>query len=136
MTKRQRRRSTMQKRLLSAAMTVALITTLLPAAAYENGNMPNVKAAESVTLQNPRIVPDDSMEAGQRATWDCVWFGSYPQADELQCSAACAVEAGKSDWLDDKAKWDKYKKNVDNLQKNKGRYGLLKNTRPPGECYP
>ena len=32
-------------------------------------------------LSNPRIEKDDSMTAGQKVTWDCVWFGSYPQAE-------------------------------------------------------
>ena len=32
-------------------------------------------------LSNPRIETDDSMTAGQKVTWDCVWFGSYPQAE-------------------------------------------------------
>lgn len=32
-------------------------------------------------LSNPRIEKDKSMQAGQRVTWDCVWFGSYPQAE-------------------------------------------------------
>ena len=32
-------------------------------------------------LSNPRIIPDNSMKAGQNVTWDCIWFGSYPQAE-------------------------------------------------------
>ncbi len=32
-------------------------------------------------LSNPRIEKDSSMTAGQKVTWDCVWFGSYPQAE-------------------------------------------------------
>lgn len=38
----------------------------------------NVTASD---LKNPIIEPDDSMEAGQKVTWDCIWFGSYPQAE-------------------------------------------------------
>lgn len=37
-------------------------------------------------LTNPRIVKDDSMEAGQKVTWDCIWFGSYPQAEVVPSS--------------------------------------------------
>ncbi len=33
------------------------------------------------TITNPRIVKDDSMQAGQKVTWDCIWFGSYPQSE-------------------------------------------------------
>lgn len=32
-------------------------------------------------LRNPTIEIDSSMTAGQNVTWDCVWFGSYPQAE-------------------------------------------------------
>ena len=42
---------------------------------------PKQAAAEENILSNPRIVPDNSMEAGQNVTWDCIWFGSYPQAE-------------------------------------------------------
>ena len=41
--------------------------------------LPKVNAAENIS--NPRIVKDSSMEAGQRVTWDCVYFGSYPQSE-------------------------------------------------------
>ena len=41
--------------------------------------VPKVKAAESIS--NPRIVEDSSMDAGQKVTWDCIWFGSYPQSE-------------------------------------------------------
>lgn len=45
----------------------------------------NVKGA--VTLENPKIEKDNSMQAGQKVTWDCIWFGSYPQS-EVNKSAA------------------------------------------------
>lgn len=32
-------------------------------------------------LNNPVIVEDPDMIADQKVTWDCVWFGSYPQAE-------------------------------------------------------
>ena len=32
------------------------------------------------TLKNPRIVEDETMASGQKVTWDCVWFGNYPQS--------------------------------------------------------
>ena len=34
-----------------------------------------------ISLNNPKIVTDSGMKAGQKVTWDCVWFGSYPQAE-------------------------------------------------------
>ena len=41
--------------------------------------LPKVNAAEGIS--NPRIVKDSSMDAGQKVTWDCVYFGSYPQSE-------------------------------------------------------
>ncbi|MFR4682748.1 MAG: DUF6273 domain-containing protein, partial [Anaerobutyricum hallii] len=41
--------------------------------------LPKVNAAENI--RNPRIVEDSSMDAGQKVTWDCVYFGSYPQSE-------------------------------------------------------
>ena len=38
-----------------------------------------VNAAENI--RNPRIVKDSSMDAGQKVTWDCVYFGKYPQSE-------------------------------------------------------
>lgn len=49
-------------------------------------NMGKVQAA--TTLQNPRIVKDSSMDAVQRVTWDCVWFGSYPQSEVTEKDGA------------------------------------------------
>ena len=41
--------------------------------------LPKVNAAENI--RNPRIVKDSSMDAGQKVTWDCVYFGKYPQSE-------------------------------------------------------
>ena len=69
------------KRGLAAVLAISLALAPLPAAIPE-GAAGKTKATD-VTLQNPRIVTDDSMEAGQKVTWDCVWFGSYPQAEVI-----------------------------------------------------
>ena len=47
------------------------------------GETPEPELPGGEILSNPRIVPDDSMEAIQKVTWDCVWFGSYPQAEVI-----------------------------------------------------
>ena len=31
------------------------------------------------TLHNPKIEDDSSVKSGKKVTWDCLWFGSYPQ---------------------------------------------------------
>ena len=41
--------------------------------------LPKVNAAENIS--NPRIAKDSSMDAGQKVTWDCVYFGRYPQSE-------------------------------------------------------
>ena len=41
--------------------------------------LPKVNAAENIS--NPRIIKDSSMDAGQKVTWDCVYFGNYPQSE-------------------------------------------------------
>ena len=49
---------------------------------FSTGTARNLKTVSAATtLNNPKIVSDSSMEAGQKVTWDCVWFGSYPQSE-------------------------------------------------------
>lgn len=86
------------KRGLATVLTAALTVTGLPAAAWgadkaEAANVtlrnPRIDYVEEETegtdgtLKNPRIVEDDNMKAGQKVTWDCVYFGSYPQAEVI-----------------------------------------------------
>ena len=42
------------------------------------------KAESKITLSNPRIEKDEDMEAGQNVTWDCIYFGSYPQREVVE----------------------------------------------------
>ena len=69
----------MKHRIFSRIIVTALFLTmtawLLPTGMWTE------KAEAATTLKDPRIVKDSSMEAGQKATWDCVWFGSYPQSE-------------------------------------------------------
>ena len=73
------RKTTVRKRMLAGMLSAVLTVTALPLVSLTRPQK-EVKAA-SVTLQNPRIVKDDSMEAGQKVTWDCIYFGSYPQRE-------------------------------------------------------
>lgn len=81
MKEKSKNRSGKSKRLLCLLLTVTLALVGLPIVMPERA-VEKVDAAD-VTLKNPRIVVDDSMEAGQKVTWDCVWFGSYPQAEVI-----------------------------------------------------
>ena len=71
-------------RLIAWLLAIAMLSGYVPQGVSLKGldvfkNMGKVQAA--TTLQNPRLVKDSSMDAGQRVTWDCVWFGSYPQSE-------------------------------------------------------
>ena len=50
----------------------------------------------AAALSNPRIVSDSSMTAGQKVTWDCVWFGSYPQTEIVDNKETCGTY--RKDW--------------------------------------
>lgn len=69
-------------RILSFVLTVAMLAGFCPqGVSFKDMQLtvPEVKAA--TTLKNPQIVPDDSMFAKQKVTWDCIYFGSYPQSE-------------------------------------------------------
>ena len=69
-------------RILSFVLTVAMLAGFCPQGiSFKDTQLtvPEVKAA--TTLKNPITIPDDSLEAGQRTTWNCIWFGSYPQSE-------------------------------------------------------
>lgn len=64
-------------KVLAVLLAVVLFTGLFP-----TGTVANLKTVSAATtLDNPRIVADSSMDAKQKVTWDCVWFGAYPQSE-------------------------------------------------------
>lgn len=64
-------------RVLAILLAVILLFELFP-----TGSARNLKTVSADTaLNNPRIVADSSMIAKKKVTWDCVWFGSYPQSE-------------------------------------------------------
>lgn len=70
----------MKKRLLPIYLVLMMIVSCTPGnLEIKTGLVDEVKA--ETVLQNPRIKSDTSMEAGQKVTYDCVWFGSYPQTE-------------------------------------------------------
>lgn len=69
------------KRTLAGILLTALTVTALPSMALST---PTRAEAASAILKNPRIVKDDSMDSGQKVTWDCIWFGSYPQREIVE----------------------------------------------------
>ena len=83
--KKQRKHRSLS-RLLAFVLSVTMLAGLCPQGVSFFGmslTLPKVQAAQH-TLSNPRIVKDSSMEAGQKVTWDCVYFGSYPQTEVVE----------------------------------------------------
>lgn len=76
------------KKVTSVIIAMALTVSMLPIS--DAGKQ---VSAASVTLQNPRIVADGSMESGQKVTWDCIWFGSYPQAEVIPSGIYTALDS-------------------------------------------
>ena len=74
-------KANIRKRILEGILVTALTVTALPSMALLT---PTRAGAATVTLKNPRIVKDDSMDSGQKVTWDCIWFGSYPQREVVE----------------------------------------------------
>ena len=75
--------------ILSAAMAVSLAAGI---------PHPEKAHAEYITLRNPRISVDSSMDAGQRVTYDCVWFGSYPQTEVKEGDSIYASLQAATAW--------------------------------------
>ena len=64
-------------RIIIAGLLLTMTAWLLPTGLWTE------KAEAATTLKDPRIVeaPYSSMKSEQKVTWDCVWFGSYPQSE-------------------------------------------------------
>ena len=79
-------KKTKRKRILAGILSAVLTVTAVPLVSMST-TQKEVKAA-STTLQNPRIEKDDNMDSGQKVTWDCIWFGSYPQREVVANSSS------------------------------------------------
>lgn len=85
-------------RLMALFLTAALLIGILLA------DMFTTKAAEvplsSVFPKNPRLLKSSNMEAGKKVTWECVWFGSYPQSEVKADDPVYAQLQSASGWSD------------------------------------
>lgn len=72
-----------QKVWIPVGVVLSLVLTSFSGISFVQPGQVEAEETKEVSkeLSDPRIVPDNSMEAGQKVTWDCVWFGSYPQAE-------------------------------------------------------
>jgi len=68
----------MKKRFLAVLFAVVMILNCAPG---EMGNQFEVHA--NTKLSNPKIVKNTAMPSKKKITYDCVWFGSYPQTEIL-----------------------------------------------------
>lgn len=53
-------------------------------------------------LSNPQATVDLNMVAGKKVTWDCIWFGSYPQAEVITSEMSKNYTAVNSIYFQDK----------------------------------
>ena len=81
----------MKKRLLAGVLAAVMAVMMTP------GRLPE-KADAAVLLRNPSVVSNSSMTSGQKVTYDCVWFGSYPQTEIVDKASTCG-SYGKT-WAD------------------------------------
>ncbi len=70
-------KSKVTRNMTSLFLTAVMCAGMLGGAV--NAQEPALLSAAN--LNNPVIVEDPDMIADQKVTWDCVWFGSYPQAE-------------------------------------------------------
>ena len=76
------RKSKRLPRIVIAALLLTMTAWLLP------GELMVENAEAAVTLKDPVIVKDFSMESGHKVTWDCIYFGSYPQREVIADEAS------------------------------------------------
>ena len=70
------------KKMGKVARLASLLVLTLLFGLFPIGSGNNLNKVQAVTpLNNPRTVADSSMNAKQKVTWDCVWFGAYPQSE-------------------------------------------------------
>lgn len=80
-------------------ITVGLIGAIMVLDAFFRSVGPGGNVSAQTTVNNPRIVEDSTMQAGQKVTWDCIWFGRYPQTEIVGQDSGCGTY-GKS-WGED-----------------------------------
>ncbi len=77
----------MRKEKLNTNKIVAifLTLTLIVSNVFAGQTFMSVVAEENASakwgISNPRMAKDSAMEAGQKVSWDCIYFGNYPQAE-------------------------------------------------------
>ena len=96
----------MIQKYISVGLVLAMVTTVLPSD-MKKIIKKEINVSAETTLKNPRIEKDSSMNAGQKVTWDWIYFGSYPQTEILD-KKENSVES-TSDYKIDKETYTKLK---------------------------
>ena len=79
------------------------------------------KREQQYTLHNPKIEDDSSTEPGKKVTWDCLWFGSYPQSKITKKDGDIYTTLKNTD------NWDKNGDAIiDNIKYHKTKKGYFK----------
>ncbi len=69
---------------LTAVLLAAVMCAGLCAESIVHAQEVSGQSATVHSLKNPDGDIDLSAEGGYRTTWDCIWFGSYPQAEVVE----------------------------------------------------
>ena len=77
-------------RFLSVLLTAVMLVSLAPESLLQTMEI-GTGAEAAASISNPRIEEDSSMESKQKVTWDCIWFGSYPQTEIVSQRDASGV---------------------------------------------
>lgn len=88
----------MTRKLHSKAMITMICTVLLTMGGLLSGTAwaeTNPANQSRTTLQNPVIEADASLTAGQKVTWDTLYYGYYPQTEIVGDSQQCGTIKNK-----------------------------------------
>lgn len=82
------------KRIAMAIGVCFFATLVMPTSFAESTGLVTTVYAESnnITLNNPVIVSDTSMRSKKLTTWDCVYFGNYPQVEVVSEEDIAQIE--------------------------------------------
>lgn len=84
--------------LLAAILSVTMLSIEGLSNIFVISEKNSLEVQAAVSLNNPIIEEDSSMESGQNVTWDCIWFGSYPQTEVV---LEGSDEEAKLEWMND-----------------------------------
>lgn len=99
---RSERRNEMKRKFTKTGKKFTALLLVVAMLAAEQGMSVFAKETDTGTpraaaILNPRVESDPSMQSGQKTTWDCVYFGSYPQSEVMGSALTSAVTGATYD---------------------------------------